>query len=444
MIGHITQIFKTKDLRNKFIFVLAMMAIFRLMASIPVPGVDISLITKFFASGQNSAFGFLNMILGGGLENLSLVMLGMGPYITASIIFQLLGMIIPSIEEMMKEGGEAGRKTINQWSRLATVPLALLQGWAMIKLFQTQGLIPNLPLSVLISALISIAAGSVVVMFLGELISEKGIGDGVSLLIFAGIVSRLPNGIYNQIILFDASNLSSILNMAVFALISIAMIGLVVSINEARRNITVSYAKQVRGNKMFGGVTTYLPLSVNPTGVIPVIFAVSFMVIPGAIFQLLARIPSMKGLEGVSEFFARTFTSFPYWGPIPGAVWGAGLYDLIYFLLVFFFTYFYAAVVFNPKDIADNLQKTGGFVPGIRPGENTAKYIDTTLNRLLLVGAAFLGFIAIAPSIVGSLTQIQGFDFLVGGTSLLIVVSVVMDTIKKVNAQLQMRDYETI
>ncbi len=444
MIGHITQIFKTKDLRNKFIFVLAMMAIFRLMASIPVPGVDISLITKFFASGQNSAFGFLNMILGGGLENLSLVMLGMGPYITASIIFQLLGMIIPSIEEMMKEGGEAGRKTINQWSRLATVPLALLQGWAMIKLFQTQGLIPNLPLSVLISALISIAAGSVVVMFLGELISEKGIGDGVSLLIFAGIVSRLPHGIYNQIMLFDASNLSSILNMTVFALISIAMIGLVVSINEARRNITVSYAKQVRGNKMFGGVTTYLPLSVNPTGVIPVIFAVSFMVIPGAIFQLLARIPSMKGLEGVSEFFARTFTSFPYWGPIPGAVWGAGLYDLIYFLLVFFFTYFYAAVVFNPKDIADNLQKTGGFVPGIRPGENTAKYIDTTLNRLLLVGAAFLGFIAIAPSIVGSLTQIQGFDFLVGGTSLLIVVSVVMDTIKKVNAQLQMRDYETI
>jgi len=444
MIGHITQIFKTKDLRNKFIFVLAMMAIFRLMASIPVPGVDISLITKFFASGQNSAFGFLNMILGGGLENLSLVMLGMGPYITASIIFQLLGMIIPSIEEMMKEGGEAGRKTINQWSRLATVPLALLQGWAMIKLFQTQGLIPNLPLSVLISALISIAAGSVVVMFLGELISEKGIGDGVSLLIFAGIVSRLLHGIYNQIMLFDASNLSSILNMTVFALISIAMIGLVVSINEARRNITVSYAKQVRGNKMFGGVTTYLPLSVNPTGVIPVIFAVSFMVIPGAIFQLLARIPSMKGLEGVSEFFARTFTSFPYWGPIPGAVWGAGLYDLIYFLLVFFFTYFYAAVVFNPKDIADNLQKTGGFVPGIRPGENTAKYIDTTLNRLLLVGAAFLGFIAIAPSIVGSLTQIQGFDFLVGGTSLLIVVSVVMDTIKKVNAQLQMRDYETI
>jgi preprotein translocase subunit SecY len=444
MIGHITQVFKTKDLRNKFLFVLAMMAIFRLMASIPVPGVDTSLITKFFAEGQNSAFGFLNMILGGGLENLSLVMLGMGPYITASIIFQLLGMVIPSIEEMMKEGGEAGRKKINQWSRLATVPLAILQGWAMIKLFQTQGLIGNLPFTVLASALLSIVAGSVIVMFLGELISEKGIGDGVSLLIFAGIVSRLPHGIYTQAMLFDAGNLASIFNVIVFAVISLAMIALVVTINEARRNIAVSYAKQVRGNKMFGGVTTYLPLSVNPTGVIPVIFAVSFMVIPGAIFQLLARIPSMAGLEGVAQFFGRNFATFPYLGAIPGAIWGAVLYDVLYFFLVFFFTYFYAAVVFNPKDIADNLQKTGGFVPGIRPGENTAKFIDTTLNRLLLVGAAFLGFIAIAPSIVGSMTQVQGFDFLVGGTSLLIVVSVVMDTIKKVNAQLQMRDYETI
>lgn len=444
MIGQLTQVFKTKDLRNKFLFVLGMMAIFRLMASIPVPGVDTSLITKFFAEGQNSAFGFLNMILGGGLENLSLVMLGMGPYITASIIFQLLGMVIPSIEEMMKEGGEAGRKKINQWSRLATVPLAILQGWAMIKLFQTQGLIGNLPLTVLASALLSIAAGSVIVMFLGELISEKGIGDGVSLLIFAGIVSRLPHGIYNQIMLFDAGNLTNVFNVIIFAVISLAMIALVVAINEARRNITVSYAKQVRGNKMFGGVTTYLPLSVNPTGVIPVIFAVSFMVIPGAIFQLLARIPSMAGLTGAAQFFGRNFATFPYLGNIPGAVWGAVLYDVLYFFLVFFFTYFYSAVVFNPKDIADNLQKTGGFVPGIRPGENTAKFIDTTLNRLLLVGAAFLGFIAIAPSIVGAATQVQGFDFLVGGTSLLIVVSVVMDTVKKVNAQLQMRDYETI
>jgi len=436
MLGKLLQIFKTKDLRNKFLFVFAMMVAFRLLANIPVPGIDTS---KVFteANPLKQLFSFASMLTGGSMEHISLLMLGMGPYITATIIFQLLGMIIPAIEELMKEGGEAGRKKINQWSRLLTVPLAALQGYAMLTIFNKSGLIPNLTLDVMISSIISIVAGSVLVMWIGELISEKGIGDGVSLLIFAGIVSRLPVNIGKEIQKFTGTP-QEIFGYVGFAVISLLMIAAVVLVNEAKRNVPVAYAKQVRGNKVFGGVSTFLPLSVNPTGVIPVIFAISFLVIPGTIFRMMGSIPGQTG-----AIFARMADFFNPSAMTPMS-WEYLFYNLMYFLFIFGFTYFYAAVVFNPKDIADNLQKTGGFVPGIRPGEKTAEYINSVLNRLLFLGAAFLGFIAVTPAVVKLMTNVVTLDFLVGGTSLLIVVSVVLDTVKKINAQLQMRDYETI
>lgn len=436
MFEKIIQIFKTKDLRDRFLFVLGIMVVFRLLANIPIPGIDT---TKVFTDDNplKTLFSFASLMTGGSMEQISMLMLGMGPYITATIIFQLLGMVIPALEELMKEGGAAGRKKINQYSRLFTVPLAGLQGFAMLTIFHKSGLIPELPLPTLISSLICIITGSVLVMWFGELISEKGIGDGVSLLIFAGIVSRLPVSIGNELMKFTGAP-EEVFAWVGFVVVSLIMTAAVVLINEARRNIPVAYAKQVRGNKMFGGVSTYLPLSVNPTGVIPVIFAISFMVIPGTLFGFLGN---LNGQWGV--FFAKLAQYFNPSAMNPYS-WQFLIYNVMYFLLIFGFTYFYAAVTFNPKDIADNLQKTGGFIPGIRPGERTAKYIETTLNRLLFLGAGFLGFVAVAPSLVRLMTNIDTLNFLVGGTSLLIVVAVVLDTIKKINAQLQMRDYETI
>ncbi|PIZ89393.1 MAG: preprotein translocase subunit SecY, partial [Candidatus Nealsonbacteria bacterium CG_4_10_14_0_2_um_filter_37_10] len=348
-LNKVIQIFKIRDLRNKILFVLGILVIFRIMANIPVPGIDIENLRSFF--GQFQMFGLLNIFTGGALENLSIAMLGLGPYITAVIIMQLLTMIFPQLEKMYKEEGEAGRQKFNQYARLLTVPFAMLQSFGMLTLLQRQQVIDPLSPTLLFTSILTVTAGCVFLMWLGELISEKGIGNGISILIFAGIVASLPMDIRQILITWDPARIPSYLLFFGMALLIIAG---VVLINEGRRNIPVSYAKRVRGMKMYGGVSTYLPLNVNPAGVIPIIFALSIMLFPSMIANFLA------GAGGVVGSVAQ---SIGVWFTNP---W---VYGVLYFILVILFTYFYTAVTFDPKAIATNLQKMGGFVPGIRPGE---------------------------------------------------------------------------
>lgn len=419
----IIQIFKIKDLRNKIIFVLAIFAFFRLMANVPIPGINAEKMKEFFESNQ--IFGLLNLFTGGALDNLSIIMLGLGPYITATIILQLLTMIFPQLEKMYKEEGEEGRAKFNQYGRILTVPLAVLQSYAMLTILQRQQIIGQLSPILLFASLITAAAGTLFLMWLGELISEKGIGNGVSLLIFAGIVAEFPNNIRQMLITWDPAQLPSYL---LFFGMSFLIIAGVVLINEARRNIPVSYAKRVRGTKVYGGVSTYLPLSVNPAGVIPIIFALSILLFPGMIANFLG------GAGGTIGNIAQK---------VGAAFQDPWIYGVLYFVLVVLFTYFYTAVTFDPKAISGNLQKMGGFVPGIRPGTSTANFLHYILNRVLLIGALFLGTIAVMPSIIGGITGVMVFSFLIGGTSLLIVVSVVLETMRQIKAQLEMREYET-
>ncbi|MDP2664253.1 MAG: preprotein translocase subunit SecY [bacterium] len=419
----VVQIFKIKDLRNKIIFVLAVFAVFRLMANIPIPGISSERMQEFF--GGNQIFGLLNLFTGGALDNLSIVMLGLGPYITAVIIMQLLTMIFPQLERMYKEEGEQGRQKFNQYGRLAAVPLAFLQGYAMLNLLQRQEIIGFLSPQLLLTSLVTVAAGTVLLMWLGELITEKGIGNGVSLLIFAGIIADFPNNVRQVLVTWDPAQLPTYL---LFFGMAILIIAGVVLINEGRRNIPVSYAKRVRGMKMYGGTSTYLPLNINPAGVIPIIFALSIMLFPGMIANFLGGAGGLVG--SIAQSVGNAFQN-PW------------IYGGLYFILVVLFTYFYTAVTFDPKAISSNLQKMGGFVPGIRPGQSTANFMYFILNRVLLIGALFLGSIAIMPSIIGGVTGIQVFSFLIGGTALLIVVSVVLDVMRQVRAQLEMREYET-
>lgn len=414
MFKKLTEILKAKDLRYKILFVLGIFAIFRLMANIPVPGIDAIKLKQFFAGNQ--FLGMMNLFTGGAMDNLSIVMLGLGPYITATIVFQLLTMIFPAFEKMYKEEGEAGRQKFNQYCRIASVPLAMIQGYSMLFFLKSQNVISSFDLPTVIAAVLAITAGSTIMMWLGELVSEKGIGNGVSLLIFAGIVAAFPSSIQQMFLAFDQSQ---IIPYALFLISSLIIIYGVVLITEGRRNIPVSYAKRVRGNKMYGGASTYLPLNINPAGVIPIIFAIALLTIP-------SMIATGFGWTWVKDFLNNAL-----------------VYGILYFLLVFVFTFFYTAVTFNPKDISSNLQKMGGFVPGIRPGENTAQYLQGILNRVLIIGATFLGVVAILPSIVQGATGVQQFSFLIGGTSLLIVVSVALETMKQINAQLEMREYDS-
>jgi len=429
MLSKITSIFKIKELRKKILFVLMMFVFFRLMAAVPMPGINADNLTAFF--DRFELVGFLSVLTGGALSQFSIIMLGIGPYITSVIILQLLTMIFPALEKMYKEEGEAGKKKFNQYGRLLTIPLAFLQGYAMLSWLQRPPdpvISPPLDFVGMITSLLTITAGTVLLMWIGELITEKGIGNGVSLIIFAGIVASLPMSIFQafQDISVDPTQITG---YGMFAVLAIVIIWAVVLITEGRRNIPISYAKRVRGNKMYGGVSTYLPMNINPAGVIPIIFALSILLLPEMIANFLGGAGGWVGsaATAVALFMANS--------------WIRGI---LYFLFVVLFTYFYTAVTFDPKSISENLQKMGGFVPGIRPGEQTAKFIKYILNRVLLVGAMFLGLIAVMPSIVGGLTGVQdSFGFLVGGTSVLIVVSVVLETMKQINSQLQMRDYDT-
>ena len=413
-------VLQDKVLRNRILFTIGMLAAFRLLAAIPIPGVDHNALGNLF--NNNQFLGLLNIFSGGGLSQVSIVMLGVGPYITASIIMQLMTVLSPRLKEIYSEEGEAGRHKFAQWSRLLTIPLALIQSFAFLKLLQGQGILGSVTGFGLLTNILVITTGSILLMWIGELITEYGIGNGVSLIIFAGIVSRLPSSISQLAFTFQASQIPLYL---VFAAIALLVIAAVVVITEAERPIPVTYAKQVRGNKVYGGSSTYLPLRLNQAGVIPIIFGLSILLFP----QLIAKylLTSSHHSIVLVAGWVNTFLSNNW------------AYGIAYFLLVFIFTYFYTAVTFDPDAISENLQKSGAFIPGVRPGQSTADYISKILTRLTLFGALFLGLIAVLPLIVRGITGITSLT--VGGTALIIVVTVVIDLVKKIDAQVSIREY---
>jgi len=407
-------------LRKKLLFVLFALIAFRLLAAIPIPGIDTVELNRFLSN--NEFFGILNIFSGGGLSNLSIIMLGVGPYITSSIIMQLLTIMVPALKKIYHEEGEAGRKKFSQYSRLLTVPLAAIQGFALLAILESQNILFNLTAFDRITNLVIVVAGSILLMWVGELVSEFGVGNGVSLIIFAGIVASLPSTISQLIFTFDVSQIPLYLSFTVVGLLVVAGIVLV---TEAERPIPVTYAKRVRGAKMYGGGSTYLPLRVNQAGVIPIIFALSILLFPQMIGTFLTRFDNaiIAKISNILTSFTQTSL----------------LYAIFYFILVFLFTYFYTAVTFDPESLSTNLQKNGAFIPGIRPGPSTSEYISKVLTRITLLGATFLGVIAILPIIMQNITGLT--TLALGGTSVLIVVAVVLDLMKKVDSQISMREY---
>jgi len=417
----IRQVWKSADLRKKILFTGGMLIIYRLLAHIPISGIDRVALQQLFSGSQ--LLGLLDIFSGGTLANFSLAALGLGPYINASIIMQLLTVIFPKLEEMQKEG-EWGREVINQYTRLLTIPIAILQGIGMYFLLNTQGVIGDLSPLNLIALLSTITAGSMLTVWLGELITEYGVGNGISLLIFAGIVGRLPVTAWQTAATVQTMNVASLVIFAVLALIVIAG---VVFMNEASRNVVVQYAKRVRAGKTYGGQATHLPLRVNQAGVIPIIFAVSLVLFPSMIGSFVERSANLQVANVARGVVA--FMNPNGWA-----------YNLIYFGLVVGFTYFYTSVVFNPEKISEDLKKYGGFIPGIRPGSATAVYLSGVLNRITVAGALFLGAIAILPAIGQAVFKIPTLSM--GGTGILIVVSVVLETTKSLQSQLLLRSYE--
>lgn len=408
------------SLRNRLLVVLGAFVVFRLGGSIPIPGVNHDALASFLSGNQ--FLGLLNIFSGGGLSNLSILMLGVGPYITASIIMQLMTLVFPSIKEMYQEEGEAGRRRMAQYSRLLTVPLAALQGFSLLIILERQGIFVDVTFMSRIFNVLVVVAGALFLMWLGEIITEYGIGNGMSLIILAGILAGLPAAVSRTLLTFDYALLPIYIG---FLILSVIIIAGIVFITEAERPIPVTYARQVRGVKSYGGNSTYVPIRVNTAGVMPIIFALSVLLFP----QLLANFLKLANnpfLQSVSDF-------------VTTALANQVVYGVLYFVLVIVFTYFYSAVTFDPKQMAENLQKGGAFVPGVRPGEATAQYVSTILVRLTFIGALFLGVVAILPIIM---QEVTGFQTLaLGGTSLLIVVSVAIDFVKQLSAQATMREY---
>ena len=412
--------FKIPQLRKKILVSISIIVIFRIVAHIPIGGVNLEGLRNLFQSNQ--FLGLLDIFSGGTLANFSVIALGLNPYINASIIIQLLTMIFPKLEALSKEG-EAGRQIINQYTRYLTVPLAVVQSIGMFVLLNNQGVLSTATPIQVAAIVVGMTAGTIFLMWIGELITEYGIGNGISLLIFAGIVSRFPVVLTQTASIVDQSQ---VFNLMIFLALSILVIAGVVFINEGRRQIPIQYARRFTGGKETGGMKTYLPLRVNQAGVIPIIFAVSLVLVPSFLGDYLSQL-SQPQLATLGRFFVTHFQ--------PQSV----IYNLVYFSLVVGFTYFYTAVIFNPSKISEELKKNGGFVPGVRPGTATASYLNFILVRITLVGAVFLGSIAILPSIASQLTGLA--TLVVGGTGLLIVVSVIMDTAKQFESKLIERNY---
>lgn len=420
MLQKLKLIISDTTLRKRILFVLGALLLFRLLASIPIPGIDVLALQQLFSNNQ--FLGLLNIFSGGGLSNLSIIMLGVAPYITASIIMQLLTIMSPRLKAMYQEEGEAGRRKFAQYSRLLTVPLAVIQGFGFLVLLQRQGVIAGLEGVDLVTNIVIITAGSLLLTWIGELMSEFGIGNGVSILIFAGIVAGLPTTLQQAAFTFTPDQLPTYLGFILAALL--ITLGVVI-ITEAERPIPITYAKRVRGMKVYGGISTYLPLRLNQAGVIPIIFALSLLLFPQMIVNFLVNVNSPI-IAAISGAILRVLNN-------------GWVYAGLYFILVFLFTYFYTAVTFDPTTISKNLQKSGAFVPGVRPGQSTSDYLTKVLTRLTLVGAIFLGVIAVLPLAMQAITGIA--TFAIGGTALLIVVSVVIDLVKKIDAQVTMREY---
>jgi preprotein translocase subunit SecY len=422
MFSSIVQFFqkalKSPDIRKKILLTAAILFVYRLVAHIPAAGIDPSSLQSLFRGSP--LLSLLDVFSGGTLANFSIMALGLGPYINASIIFQLLTFVVPSLEELSKEG-EYGQEKINQYTRFLTVPLAAVQSFAMYTLLKSQGIIPDLSALSLVGLVVTMTAGTVFAIWLGELITEYGISNGISFLIFAGIVARLPV-VLGQSTRVIASE--DIIKVAIFLGVSLLIIGVIVFMNEATRRIPINYARRASQS---GGSSAYIPLRLNQAGVIPIIFAVSLVLLPSLLSQFLANVPNIK----IAQLATKIAQSFN-----PQSL----TYNVFYFVLVFGFTYFYTAIVFNPEKISENLQKNGGFIPGIRPGSQTTKYLSFVLNRITLVGATFLGLIAILPSFFQSTVGVS--NLAIGGTGILIVVSVVLEFTREIEAQLVMRKYE--
>ena len=421
LLGIIKRIFYLKDLRNKIIFTAAILVIFRLLAHVPLPNINVTGLASFFQSNQ--VLGLLDLFSGGSVSRFSIVMLGVGPYITSSIVIQLLTVAIPSLTELQKEG-EYGKQKINQYTRYLSVPLAIIESYGLIRLLQSQGVLEsmNIPHMLLIMAVAT--AGSTLLMWMGEILSENGIGNGVSLLISVGIIAGLPSQISATAQIVSSKYVVAAEMLA----IAVIMIAFIVWMNEAERRVPVSYARRVRAGRTVGLVDSYLPIKANAAGVIPIIFATSILVFPGVITQYLqtAKVELVQAIAAkVNSFLSNEI-----------------YYGIIFFVLVFLFTFFYTSIIFQPKDIAENLQKQGGFVPGIRPGNQTAEYFSRVIYRITFAGAFFLSIIAIFPFVLQNLTGIR--TLAIGGTGILIIVSVSLDFVRSLKAQLVMRSYDDI
>ena len=412
--------FGDSEIRFRILFLVGALVLFRLLASIPIPGVDRAALAAFFANNQ--FFGLLNIFSGGGLSSLSIMMLGVGPYITASIIMQLGTVIFPQVKQAYFEEGEAGRAKFINWSRLFTIPIAILQGVAFLFLLEGQGVISHLSSVALIANIAIVAAGSMLLMWLGELVTEFGIGNGVSLIILAGILSSVPASVGQTIFASTAANIPAYL---AFTLLALALIYAVVVVSDAARSLPIAYARAVRGAALSQGAATYLPIRLLQAGVIPIIFALSLLLLPQMVLSALGAFQISFAASAALWYTA--FLSNPW------------QYGAVYFFFVVLFTYFYTAVTFEPHRVAENLQKTGAFVAGVRPGRETEEYIGKVVNRITLPGACFLGLLAVSPSIIQGLTGVT--TLVLGGTALLIAVQVALDLAHKIDAQVSLREY---
>lgn len=408
-------------LKKKIIFTLGIFLFFRIFAFLPVPAINLARLRVLFS--QNQFLSLLDIFSGGTLINFSVMALGLNPYINASIIIQLLTMVLPQLEALQKEG-EYGRFKINQYTRLLTVPLTFIQTIGIYALLKNQKIVGTLAPLEFISFIVTMVAGTFILIWFGELISEFGLGNGISLLIFAGIIGRLPVVVGQTLAIF---NVEVIFNIIIFLILAVVVVASIVFINEAIRKIPVYYAKRIKGNRVYQGASNFLPLKLNQAGVIPIIFAVSFVLLPQLVGNFL-QYSKNKTIAGVALFLVKFFAPAGFF------------YNFFYFILVVGFTFFYTVIVFNPQKIAEEIQKYGGFIPGIRPGLATKEYLEKILYRITSVGAIFLGIIAILPAIISGITGIK--NLVIGGTGILIVVSVILETFKLVESQLAMKSYD--